>query len=419
VIAIAAVAIASVTLFAIPLAVVIRRNYRDQELSKLSRDAIAATRLVDLASASRDPIELPTGTDRLAVYNRAGQRVAGNGPARADALVVRAIKTGRPADAEQGDLLLTAAPILSRERVTGAVRAARSTTALESRVHSTWWRLAGLAAAIILLALLAALWLARRLTRPLERLAAAARRLGEGDFATRAPRSGDRELDAVAEALDMTAARLDELLSRERAFSADASHQLRTPLAALSLELEALALRGEQSPELTSALRGAERLQTTVETLLAVARDTQHGTATADLRPVLHEVQQAWHGPLAEQARPLRVIVEAEHPVVQASPAVVREILDVLLSNACVHGAGAVTVHVRDTGDWIATDVSDAGAAIELSGDDLFVRRSGGGDGHGIGLALAHSLAHAEGGRLSLASRGPGPVFSLVLRAAR
>ena len=83
-------------------------------------------------------------------------------------------------------------------------------------------------------------------------------------------------MDAVGEVLDATALRLDGMLARERAFSADASHQLRTPLAALRIELEAIGLGEAPPPGLAAALAQVDRLQATIDTLLAVARDTPH-----------------------------------------------------------------------------------------------------------------------------------------------
>jgi len=248
----------------------------------------------------------------------------------------------------------------------------------------------------------------------LRRLADAARRLGDGDFTTRAPRSGVPELDAVGSALDATAQRLDDLVTRERAFSADASHQLRTPLAALRIELEALELRGERGPELTSALREVDRLQQTIDALLALARDAPRSHATTDLRAAAQEAAAAWRGSLAERSRPLHVIVDAAEPTARAAPGSVRQILDVLLSNACVHGAGAVTVTVRESGDFLAVDVHDEGGGV---GDpaEAFRRRSATSDGHGIGLALASALAHAEGGGLALRAPGPTPTFTLTV----
>jgi signal transduction histidine kinase len=418
VLAIALVAMVSVALFALPLGVVLQRTYRDEELLRLQRDTVAATRQIDLTAAGADPLELPRSRDSLTVYDAAGRRVGGRGPARVGALVRRAIATGKPASGTQGGHLEAAVPLLTRERVTGAVLATRVATAVTARTERAWWRLVGLAAAILLLAVAAAALLGRRLAVPLERLASSARRLGEGDFAARAPRVGVAELDQVGAALDATAARLDDLVTSERAFSADASHQLRTPLAALRLELEALELRGEPSPELAAALREVDRLQATVETLLSVARDKPRGERDTDLAALVDEVGQRWRGPLAQMARPLRIAVPGEAPAAFAADGVVRQVLDVLLSNACKHGAGPVTMTVRDPGDgWLAIDVHDEGPGIPGDDEAVFRRHEGSGAGHGIGLALARSLAHAEGGRLSLAMSGPGPTFTLTLPA--
>jgi signal transduction histidine kinase len=309
-------------------------------------------------------------------------------------------------------------PLLAHEQVSGAVRATRSAAAVTRHAHHAWLQLAGLAGAILLLALTAAVTLGRRLAVPLERLAAAARRLGDGDFATRAPHAGVAELDAVGDALDATARRLDDLVSREREFTADASHQLRTPLAALRIELEAMELRGDSSAELAAALGQVERLQGTIDTLLAVARDTPREAAPSTvLTTTLEELEQAWRERLALQARPLRIATAAAPAIARSSPTVVREILEVLLANACVHGAGAVTVAVRESGDWIAVDVTDEGPGV-TDPEEAFARRSGSGEGHGIGLALARSLAHAEGGRLAVSASGAGATFTLTLPRA-
>jgi signal transduction histidine kinase len=270
--------------------------------------------------------------------------------------------------------------------------------------------LAAGAIGLIALAVLAALILGRRLASPLERLATAAGRLGEGDFAARAPRAGVGELDAVADALDSTARRLHELLARERAFSADASHQLRTPLAALRLELEALELRGD---DVSAALAQVDRLERTIETLLAVARDTSQRDARADLAELADDLQQRWHAPLAKDGRPLRVAIDVHEHVAKASSLVIGEALNVLVENALQHGAGPVTITVRDAGEALAVDVADAGSGFENDPETAFARRTG--DGRGIGLALARSLIQAEGGRLIVTRAAPDPVLTMLL----
>ena len=91
VIAIVAVAAASVVLFAIPLAVVQQRELRDQALVRLQRDAVAATRAVDVPGQPGDPVEVPRSHDRLAVYATDGRRLTGAGPAVGDAPVRAAL----------------------------------------------------------------------------------------------------------------------------------------------------------------------------------------------------------------------------------------------------------------------------------------------------------------------------------------
>jgi signal transduction histidine kinase len=319
-------------------------------------------------------------------------------------------------DASRNGRLSVAAPLLTGERVTGAVLAERSDDEAANDARGAWLVLGAVALGVIAAAALAAALLARRLAAPLERLAAAARRLGQGDFSVRTERAGVPELDEVAAALDATATRLDELVQRERAFSADASHQLRTPLQALRIELEAVELRGDAPAEIKAAIAQVDRLNATIDTLLAVARDTDRREAVTDLEMLLDQAELRWRGPLAGAGRPLRVRLQAGPARAQASAPVVAEVLDVLLANAERHGDGAVTVSVQRRDGWLSVDVADEGDGFKDAAH-AFDRRTG--DGHGIGLALARSLAHAEGGRLSLAHPGPHPTVRLTLPIVR
>jgi signal transduction histidine kinase len=265
-------------------------------------------------------------------------------------------------------------------------------------------------------ALAAALLLGRHLSRPLERLVVAARRLGDGDFTVKAPRSAIPEVDAVGTALDATAERLGDLVARERAFSADASHQLRTPLAALRIELEAAELaKAGADPAL--ALRQVDRLEQTIETLLALARDAPRARSETDVVALVDQIEAEWRPRLAADGRRLNVELENAALRVAAHETVVREILEVLLDNARTHGAGRVSVVAARRDGRVQIQVRDEGLGFGDSPEQAFERgRSRA--GHGIGLALARSLAHAEGGGLLVTAPGPRPVLSLVLRAA-
>lgn len=417
IVAITGVAAAAVLLFAIPLALVLRSNYRDDELLRLQRDTVAATREIDLNAARGDPIEIPPNADTLAVYDRAGDLVAGRGPKLADATVRAAIRSGRLADRRADGELAVAVPLLAHEQVSGAVRAVRDGSAAADDTKGAWLALAGLAVGIVILATAAALLLSRRLASPLERLATDARRLGAGDFSVKSPHFGVVEADSVGDALEATAKRLGELVSRERAFSSDASHQLRTPLAALRIELEALELRGDPPPEVSRALVEVDRLQATIDTLLSVARDSLQGPGEADLGALLRDLEERWHGTLAAEGRPLRVTLAENGLVARASPGVVSEVIGVLLDNAQRHGSGAVSMTARAANGSIAVDVGDEGDGFAGDPELAFARRSGSGNpgGHGIGLDLARSLALGEGGKLLVTRATPHPVLTLLL----
>ena len=418
IVAIAGVAAAAVVLLAVPLGVVLQRSYRDEDLLRLQRDTIAATRQIDIVGRPGDPVELPRGADALAAYDRAGRRVAGRGPAIATPVVRKALR-GRPADASSAGRFEVAVPLLQGERVVGAVRAERTDQGAVRDARDAWLVIGVIAAAIVVAATLAALLLGRRLSRPLERLARSARRLGEGDFSVQTARAGIPEVDAVGAALDATARRLDDLVSRERDFSAEASHQLRTPLQALRLELESIELRGPAPPEVPAAIAQVDRLQATIDTLLSVRRGAPRTTSAAgDVTAVLDDAEARWHGPLARDGRPLRMELGADGAQVQASGPIVSEILDVLIDNAHKHGRGEVTVRLRRVEEYLVVDVADEGPGFAGDPEAAFARRTGSVNGHGIGLPLARSLAHAEGGRLAVSYSGPGPVLTLTLPRA-
>lgn len=418
VVAITAVTAGAIVLFAIPLALVLQRSYRDEELVRLQRDTVAATRSVDLPLPAGDRLELPAFSGQLTIYSSAGRRLAGTGPAPADATAVGALRRHTPtATAADGELVV-AVPLFVGERFTGVVRGRRTDGVVARRTHHAWLLIAALGVGVLVLALLAGLALSRRLARPLEALAGVAGRMGGGDFAARASPSALPEVDAVATALNRGAAQIGDLVTREREFSANASHQLRTPLAALRLELESaeLAASGPR-PELTAALAQVDRLEATIATLLQHARTPEPPSGGAvDLAAAVHELETRWHGRLAASGRPLRVSVQAQPAIAAIGPAVLDEIVDVLLQNAVEHGAGTVTVTVREAGDTLALEVSDQGEGFAGDPELLFAR--GVGSGAGIGLALARSLAHSAGAMLQVTRARPRPQLTLLIPRA-
>ena len=316
--------------------------------------------------------------------------------------------------------LVVAVPVTHDGDVIGAVQAAAPRSAVERQVALTWAAMAALAALAVTATWLVGRRQARRLARPLEDLAVGARRLGEGDFSVRVGRGGVPEIDAVASALDGTAGRLDDLLARERAFSADASHQLRTPLAGVRLRLEAALEQpdGDLRSAIGESLVDVDRLEATIEELLTLARGERAERAEPlDLVALLDELSAEWGGRLALQGRDLDLTIDRGAPMARASAAAVRQVLAVLVDNAARHGSGTVAVRVREAADAVAIDVSDQGRGVHEPEHVLFARRPATAHAHGIGLALARRLAEAENGRLTLTRPSP-PVFTLLLPAA-
>lgn len=408
--------------FGVPLAIAVQRLYQNDAVVRLEREVVRTGALVPASfRTSGDPVELPAPGDGtlIGLYSPEGGRVIGSGPARGGPEVSRAAATGRIADRSRGGNLVVAAPLASNEKIFAVVRAELPRSTVTKRVRRAWLLMVGLAVAVVAGAALIARRISGRLARPVADLAAASVRLGSGDFTARAGRSGIKELDMAASNLDVTAERLGVLVGRERAFSADASHQLRTPLTGLRLHLEAGLATPTMDPTaaMTVALGEVDRLEQTIDDLLALARDVEGDRGPFDLGPLIEDLASAWHGRLAASGRPLRVAIDTGLVVVGAAPSAVRHILGVLIANAAEHGAGTVRIRTRKVAGGVAIDVTDEGPGITGDKEVIFRRRSGA-TGRGIGLALARSLAEAEDARLTLLEAGPGPTFSLLLQAS-
>jgi signal transduction histidine kinase len=415
-------AVLAIGLFGVPLAAGALKYALNDERVKLLRiaDGAAAAVTADVLRGNT-PTELqePQDGTHLAVYVDRGHRILGTGPEGGDPAVRHALHDGEINTRDVDGDLVVAVPVTHDSDVIGAVRAASPRSAIYRQVALVWLGMLGLAGLAIVTVWLVARRQARRLAHPLEELSDAAHRLGQGDFSVRTTPADIPEIDSVGAALNSTAGRLDDMLARERSFSADASHQLRTPLTGLRLRLEAALEHPGQDLRhaITDGIAAADRLEQTIEELLALARDTRSSNATPlDLPGLLAEIEAGWHDRLAAQDRALRVAVDPHAPVSLASTAAVRQVLTVLLDNAATHGSGTVSVAVRNAADALAIDVSDEGAGITAPEPELFTRRSRLADGHGIGLALARSLAEAEGGRLRLTRPAP-PTFTLLVPA--
>ncbi|MEW1718697.1 ATP-binding protein [Streptomyces sp. NPDC093109] len=322
------------------------------------------------------------------------------------------------------------------ERPTGSVLRARATgeegeTVTVEETRSSVTREVGrtllIIGAVALLAVIAAALLAvrqaNRLASPLTDLAETAERLGSGDPRPRHRRYSVPELDRVADVLDASAERIARMLTAERRLAADASHQLRTPLTALSMRLEEISVTDDLDTvkeEAQIALTQVERLTDVVERLLTNARDPRTGSAVAfDLDEVVKQQIEEWR-PAYRSAG--RAIVCSGRPGMRAvaTPGAVAQVLAALIENSLMHGGGTVALRTRVTGNQAVIEVTDEGPGVPVDlGARIFERSISGRNSTGIGLAVARDLAEADGGRLELLQQQP-PVFALFLsREAR
>src|SRR5690606_28061640 len=226
------------------------------------------------------------------------------------------------------------------------VRVWRSSGHVQESVFNAWMGIASLSLLAIGVAVGLAILQARRLTLPLVDLAAAAERLGSGFISPWGHRYGIPEADAVAEVLDRSAERIASLISTERHFATDASHQLRTPLTALSMRLEEIIAEADKPDvvreEGEAALAQTERLVDIVESLLGRARRTQNPKLEpVAIDDVIEQFMEEWRPVFTQAGRKIQL---AGQPGLTAMtvPTDLAQILATLVENAFKHGAGTV-----------------------------------------------------------------------------
>jgi len=279
---------------------------------------------------------------------------------------------------------------------------------------------AGLMTVAAALAAWLAAVLAARVARPVEELAEAAGRLGAGDPRPLRRRYGVAELDQVADGLNSSARRLSSLLAADRELAVDASHQLRTPLTALSMRLEEM-IAAADDPEVvrdegSAALAQAERLADVVTQLLSPARRAT--AASAELTGIDEIVQQQvveWE-PAFRRARRKLVVIGVRGLQAHVTPGGLAQVLATLLDNALMHGGGTVTIQTSQSARSVVIEVRDEGKGVPPDLVSRIFERSVSGrpEGTGLGLALARTMAAADGGRVVLVKAKPA-TFAVFL----
>lgn len=257
----------------------------------------------------------------------------------------------------------------------------------------------------------------RRVNRPLGDLAAHAETIGSGRPTRKAKPTGIDEVDRIARVLDDRAARVREVLEAERRTSREMSHQVRTPLTALSLRLEEIILTDDLAEAKAEAAVGVVQVERLTEVIDQLVKGRREGVRTeqepVDLSRIVSEQMVEWYPAFAIRRR--RITLQANGSVVAwASRAGQTQVLSTLIENCLVHGRGDVVIRVRESGTSALMEIVDTRGVMRLKeGEDPF-ERGVSASGTGLGLALARTLVAADDGDIRMTSKRP-PTFTVYL----
>src|SRR3954454_4651282 len=312
---------------------------------------------------------------------------------------------------EGRDVLSTAVPIVHNGRTVGALEVEQSLNAVHDQVRQDVLALVGIGALALLLGLRVAWILAGSIARRLRSLGDAARRRAHGEADARAREYGSREQVEVAREFNEMADRLQAVLESQRAFVADASHQLRTPLTGLRLRLEAAGVKTSDpavAKELEAAEQETERLNQLVEDLLELASSEQPAEDDrTDLAGAARAAAERWRGPASESRHEIALEVDGSL-VVWAGSRELAAILDNLVENAIKYSPRGSAVMIEcggENGSASVGVISDSGPLddeVAAHAFERFYRGRGSNPGTGLGLPIVEALAKRRGGQASL-----------------
>lgn len=274
----------------------------------------------------------------------------------------------------------------------------------------------------LLLSALGGLFLVRRALVPVDRMIETAQEIGESDLQKRIEVSSKDELGRLATTLNGMLSRLEEAFLRQRQFTDDASHELRSPLSVIEAEAS-LALRRERTAEdyrgaLGTILEETSKLTRLIDQLLTLARGDAapdpFPQENVDLAAVARDTVGVMR-PLAEEAG-VHLDIDAQHPApMRGRASDLRRLLTNLMDNAIRHTprGGDVQIRVRHAGATVTLAVMDTGTGIPAEHlpriFDRFYRvdhaRSNGRGGRGLGLAISKQIVEAHGGTIAVDSR--------------
>lgn len=406
-------AMASVVLvaFLVPLGLLARSLAQERALAEARQDAQSVAVFVasadDAARLDASLLAVNAGARASTVFLPDGTTL-GADAARDDAVALAALGRALTARSPGGAEVLL--PVSGPDGV-AVVRTFVPRSELQEGVVRAWGVL-GLVGVVLLAATaVAGDRIAARLSRSVRDLAAVAQRLGHGDLAARVDPSGPAEVASVGTVLNGLGERVAGLLADERELVADLSHRLRTPIAALRLDVDLLA-----DPQERDRLGAhVDDLVTAVDQVIRTARTHDRPRqATCDATAVVTARAAFWAVLAADQHRQLRVDAGTDARV-GVGAAELGAALDVLLDNVFRHTppGSPLAIEVAVDGQVVVVAVLDAGPGI---GDGAAARGVSGSGSTGLGMDVARRTAERAGGSLEVGPRPGGPGARVALR---
>jgi signal transduction histidine kinase len=417
---------------------------RSRAISELRSESVGITQLyAKSAGASEVPVtslQAAIGGDHIFLVPIAPgvELFTGNLPTLAPrTLDVKALGSGGTmtvddlVDRRGKHYLAVARPITLSTQLLGALVVAKPKSQLRSRLFVLVWQLLiAFGVGVIVVGLLG-VYLARRLTRPLGALAAAADEVAGGDYAVELPRArGSDEISTLSRRFGDMASKLAESEQLSRNFLMSVSHELRTPLTAIRGHVSALREGVIDDPDLSDASLAvieveAMRLERLVGDVLDLAKLDAHRFTVLHEEVDMEQLTERAFTAFGEEARRRAIDYRSDiraRPVIVTDGDRVLQIISNLLSNAFrwTPEGGRIWVELAAENGNVSVAVNDTGPGIGPDERERIFRpfwsRDGGGTG--LGLAIARELALALGGRIDLTSEpGLGSRFELVLPA--
>ncbi len=345
-------------------------------------------------------------------------------PEIAAALRGRTVQVTRHSQTLNEQILATAVPTRRGTRIDGAVRVTQSVAAVDRATRKAIVSLTLLGGVVLALGVIAGALIARETSRPIRRLEETARRVEEGDLGTEALVEGSSEQRSLARSFNRMTARISRMLRGQQEFVADASHQLRTPLTGIRLELEELR---ESLPEgderiggVDTGIREVDRLSRIVDELLILSRAGERDSPAEefDVGGATERIVDRWRKTAADAGIELALAGPDSIGSCTCPRADFERALDVLIENAIQYSPSGSGVQVAVGPGQI--EVMDRGPGLEPGEEEAVFERfhrgsaGSGTKGTGLGLSIARELAAEWGGSVRVENRDGGGVRAVL-----